>query len=105
LSEKGFIPRLESLRGLAALAVVIYHIWQQLSDSSLTGWLDLIFCRLIASVANGIGAVVIFFVLSGFVLARSLDRDPNRYRFLRNRVFRLLPAAITVVSLLVFLHW
>ena len=105
MSEKGFIPRLESLRGLAALAVVIYHIWPQFSASSPTGWIDAILCRMIASVANGIGAVVIFFVLSGFVLARSLDRDPSAYRFLRNRVFRLLPAAITVVALLVFLHW
>ena len=105
LSEKGFIPRLESLRGLAALAVVTYHIWSQFSAAAPTGWIDAILSRMIASVANGIGAVVIFFVLSGFVLARSLNRDPSAYRFLRNRVLRLLPAAVTVVALLAFLHW
>ena len=35
-------------------------------------------------VSNGIGAVVAFFVLSGFVLARSLENNPNSVRYFRN---------------------
>jgi peptidoglycan/LPS O-acetylase OafA/YrhL len=54
---------------------------------------------------NGFGAVVTFFVLSGFVLARSLDGHPDPVRFFRNRVFRLFPAAMAVVALLTALHW
>jgi peptidoglycan/LPS O-acetylase OafA/YrhL len=34
----GFIPRLESLRGIAALTVVAAHVWGQFSDAPSTGW-------------------------------------------------------------------
>ena len=62
LSEKLlFLPRLESLRGLAAVSVVAYHAYGMMHDSAVTG-----------------GApVVLFFVLSGFVLARSLHNNPG----------------------------
>jgi hypothetical protein len=45
------------------------------------------------------------FRLSGIVLARSLDRDPDPIGFFRNRLFRSFPAAIAVVALLTILHW
>ena len=56
-------------------------------------------------ISNGIGAVVAFFVLSGFVLARSLESNPDTVRYFRNRFFRLFPAAIAVVGLLAALHY
>jgi len=84
-----FLPRLESARGLAAVAVVWYHVTGQFIDTSVTG----------------LGPVVLFFVLSGFVLARSLHNDPSPIDFFRHRVFRLLPAAAAVVLLLTFLHY
>src|ERR1700693_613447 len=46
-----------------------------------------------------------FFVLSGFVLARSLGGNSDPVRFFRNRLFRLFPAAVAVVALLAALHW
>ncbi len=85
----GFLPRLESLRGLAAVSVVGYHVFGQFIDTNVTG----------------MAPVVMFFVLSGFVLARSLEKNPNPFDFLRHRVFRLLPAAATVVLLLTFLYF
>ncbi|WP_426419507.1 acyltransferase family protein [Bradyrhizobium genosp. A] len=84
-----FLPRLESLRGLAAVSVVAYHSYGLRNDTVVTG----------------MAPVVLFFVLSGFVLARSLDRNPNPSRFFINRLFRLLPAAASTVLLLTFLHW
>jgi peptidoglycan/LPS O-acetylase OafA/YrhL len=54
--------------------------------------------------SNGIGAVVGFFVISGFVLARSLEANPGAVRYFRNRAFRLFPAAVVVVALLTALH-
>jgi peptidoglycan/LPS O-acetylase OafA/YrhL len=43
-------------------------------------------------------------VISGFVLARSLEANSDPARYFRNRFFRLFPAAIMVVALLSFLH-
>lgn len=40
VTKTGFIPRLESLRGVAALTVVGYHVNNQLSGASANGWLD-----------------------------------------------------------------
>ncbi|MCK1386351.1 acyltransferase [Bradyrhizobium sp. 21] len=51
-------------------------------------------------IAGGMAPVVVFFVLSGFLLSRSLDRDPDPVTFVRHRLFRLLPAAIATVLLL-----
>lgn len=85
---KGFVPRLEALRGLAALSVVGYHAYAMRSDTIVTG----------------MAPVVLFFVLSGFVLARSLERDLAPGRFFCNRLFRLLPAAVATVLLLTVLH-
>jgi Acyltransferase family len=65
-----FIPRLESLRGIAALTVVSYHVWGQFSDTPSAGWDAAAFYAL-RWLSNGTGAVVGFFVISGFVLARS----------------------------------
>jgi Acyltransferase family len=85
VSKTDFLPRIESLPGVAALNGLAF--------------------RTIAALSNGVGAVVTFFVLSGFVLARSLDGNSDPVRFFRNRVFRLFPAAMAVVALLTPLHW
>ena len=53
-ASPGFVPRLEALRGVAAVSVVGYHVAGIYWDI----------------VATGMIAVVVFFVLSGFVLAR-----------------------------------
>src|SRR5258705_1373028 len=98
-----FIPRIESLRGLAALTVVGYHAWGQFSDNPVSGW-DAVAFQALKGLTNGIGSVVGFFVISGFVLARSLQANPDPARYFRSRFFRLFPAAIMVVALLSFLH-
>jgi peptidoglycan/LPS O-acetylase OafA/YrhL len=102
--KQHFLPRIESLRGIAALTVVGYHVKARVSDVPAYGWFDNFAYLLFEAISNGVGAVVTFFVLSGFVLARSLDADSDLARFFRNRFFRLFPAAIAVVALLTFLH-
>jgi peptidoglycan/LPS O-acetylase OafA/YrhL len=84
-----FLPRLEALRGIAAVSVVGYHVFGQFVETNVTG----------------MAPVVMFFVLSGFVLARSLANDPNPVNFLRHRLFRLFPAAASVVLLLTLLYY
>jgi peptidoglycan/LPS O-acetylase OafA/YrhL len=101
---RGFLPRIEAMRGIAALTVVSYHVWGQFSDVLSNGWLDAVAYSCLKALSNGIGAVVAFFVISGFVLARSLAANPDPVRYFRNRIFRLFPAAIAVVGLLAALH-
>jgi exopolysaccharide production protein ExoZ len=78
-----FIPRLEALRGIAAVSVVGYHCTAHITGTYVTG----------------LGPVVLFFVLSGFVLARSLSKDADPFNFIRHRLLRLLPAATATVLL------
>ena len=96
--KRDFLPRVESLRGIAALTVVGYHVWGGFSSSSSWNWVDAAAFRGLMALSNGIGAVVAFFVISGFVLARSLAANPDPVRYFRNRFFRLFPAAIAVVE-------
>ena len=84
--QLAFLPRLEALRGIAAVAVVGYHARND-------------------EVVTGMAPVVLFFVLSGFVLARSLERDSAPLTFFGNRVYRLLPAAAASVLLISALYW
>jgi len=56
-------------------------------------------------VVTGMAPVVLFFVLSGFVLARSLERNASALAFIRSRIFRLVPAAATTVLLFSALYW
>jgi peptidoglycan/LPS O-acetylase OafA/YrhL len=101
----GFLPRIESLRGVAALAVAFCHVGAPLADAAYaSGGLDAVAFRIYVALSNGTGAVVAFFVMSGFVLAKSLDRNPDPVRFLRHRVFRLFPAIIAVIALITVIH-
>ena len=100
-----FLPRIESLRGIAALSVVGYHVAGLMSGSVPRSTVDAWIYAVMSAVLNGTGAVVAFFVISGFVLARSLDANPDPVRFVRHRVFRLFPAAASVVALMALLHW
>lgn len=86
--NSAFLPQLEAMRGYAAVSVLAFHACAQSWDT----------------IATGMAPVVVFFALSGFLLARSLDRDPDPLTFLRHRLFRLLPAAITTVLMLTLAH-
>ncbi len=97
------VPELQSLRGIAALTVAIGHTLTFYYDTSSYG----------SMVLNGRGAVVVFFVLSGYVLTCSLRGnrfDPDSIlRFWGQRAFRIYPAlwVATAAGLwyLVALHW
>jgi len=69
------------------------------------GVFDEVGLKAIKAMGNGFGAVVAFFVISGFVLARSLDRDFSAARFARARIFRLFPAAISTIGLFAVLFY
>jgi peptidoglycan/LPS O-acetylase OafA/YrhL len=88
---------LDSLRGLAALAIVFYHMGD-------FGWI-----AGLRPFRHGWMLVDFFFVLSGFVIAASYGaRLANGYprgRFLLVRLGRVYPLHIVTVALFVALEW
>jgi peptidoglycan/LPS O-acetylase OafA/YrhL len=106
-----FLKNLESLRGVAALMVALSHsllvltvdgidsIWFA-TFSELQGVQSAI-TRFLLVFFNGGAAVIVFFVLSGYVLGLSLDKHAlgirQTFAFYVKRIFRLYPAHIVVL--------
>ena len=73
---------IQYLRGLAALAVVLFHAFQWTNVAGLTP----------TDFPTGAAGVDVFFVISGFVMWVTTDRDPPKpLEFLRRRAVRILP--------------
>ncbi|MFN0200641.1 MAG: acyltransferase family protein [Bacteroidia bacterium] len=92
------IDYLDSVRGLAAFSVVIYHFigWK---------WADMLRTKLAFFIFNGSDAVSLFFVLSGLVLSLKYFRKKENpieitsthyLQYVVNRILRLLPPFIVV---------
>jgi peptidoglycan/LPS O-acetylase OafA/YrhL len=115
-----FDPCLESVRGLAALMVAGWHA---LALLEVQGVGDLYGARLweieppqawlakfLSLFLNGEAAVLMFFVLSGYVLALSLERSRSLGRkgwwiFYLKRLFRMYPALLVTTLLIVPYLW
>ena len=81
-----YLPELDGLRGLAILAVVLYHCdYKQLERTRLHG-----------AVEWGWAGVILFFVLSGFLITSNLlgARDKPHYfhNFHARRALRIVSA-------------
>jgi peptidoglycan/LPS O-acetylase OafA/YrhL len=92
-------PELDGLRGMAALMVALLHCLfavgmpSELREGFVTG--------LAGAVANGTSAVILFFVLSGYVLAASFARDASprgAVVFYAKRLLRIYPAYVVAVA-------
>lgn len=89
---------LDGLRGVAAVVVVASHIFDY--NSVPANLMSLLLLSPLGLLVNGAGAVHLFFVLSGYVLALSLSRDdrPGRLpRFYVRRWFRIHPPYVAAV--------
>jgi peptidoglycan/LPS O-acetylase OafA/YrhL len=93
-------PLFDSLRAIAVLAVVTFHV------TSITGDLDK---HLIGNVFAVLGSqgLTLFFVISGFLLYRPFVAAraqggplPNTIRYARRRVLRIVPAYWTALTVL-----
>ncbi len=94
------IDALDSVRGIAALIVVFWHCFNRMSDAThmQMGWLLLTPLR---ALINGEGAVIVFFVLSGFVLALPYFRPqpPNYTHFMLRRFCRIaIPYYVVIIA-------
>ena len=96
------IEYLDSLRGLAALAVVAFHLVEGYGLPSEIRFLD---HTPLQSLWDGKASVRLFFVLSGFVLALKYFRSPKGMAgfsylgYATSRVFRIMPLFIVVLLL------
>ncbi|WP_197051955.1 acyltransferase family protein [Sphingomonas sp. 35-24ZXX] len=106
--------QLDSLRGLAALVVIVYHCLITLPQYGLatsggveaTGALIWILARTPLHIfVAGTAAVMLFFVLSGFVLTLALERASYGYFiFLSQRFIRLFPPFAASILLSAFFY-
>ena len=101
LSEPRLIgPRfhgLDTLRSLAILAVLVFHLLDFGGENTLPAWLEPI-------AEYGWMGVDLFFVLSGYLIGSQLlkpyatGQRPGLWGFYRNRLYRILPAYLVVLG-------
>ena len=102
MANPRFVPSLESVRGLAALTVCLFHA----ADSLFQGGMVLSEKNVFRMFLNGHGAIVLFFVLSGFVLRRSLQKaSSTALDYVIARAFRLFPIIFVSIAIFVAIAW
>jgi len=94
-----YVPGVDHLRGMAALLMVLYHGYQQLSGR--------VFVRASnpfeAVLLEGHTAVALFMVLSAFIFTYgALDHGVQYRPFMRNRLLRIMPMYLLVVFLAMY---
>ena len=102
---------LDGLRGLAAVVVIFYHAIlcdpRLISEVLARNAQDVasfdIPAKILLAVCSGYTAVIIFFVLSGYVLMQSLSRAKGSTSaiardFVIRRIFRIYPALIVCIG-------
>lgn len=115
LNPQRRLDHLDSIRGIASVIVLVDHVWSMNSEvyrsahhqlsSAFSSFSDFLLYCLAKMEQGGRSAVILFFVLSGFVLAYSLKQKPLPYNgFAIKRVFRIYPAFIVVILISFLLH-
>jgi peptidoglycan/LPS O-acetylase OafA/YrhL len=114
IRRAAFFPELEAARGVAALVVVVFHVFVTLEPKRQVfeayNVLQAISNFALTALFNGSGAVTFFFVLSGFVLGISLDRSNSvtlagYTEFMVRRLFRIMPAVWASIVLALFIQF
>ncbi|KAB8195920.1 acyltransferase family protein [Nonomuraea phyllanthi] len=85
---------LDALRGIGALAVVGEHL-----STWAMPWLRP------TSFNLGIYGVLVFFLVSGYIIPTSLERHGDVRAFWIGRIFRLYPLYLTMIGLVLALSW
>ena len=87
---RGRLSWLDALRGLAAMTVVYFHLKTLVPiplPEHTWDWVDLGKC-----------GVVLFFLISGYIIPMSLERHGNLRKFWISRGFRLYPAFLVATA-------
>lgn len=97
--KKNRFVELDSVRGIAALAVVIYHYLYRYNELYAHHGLNFDWAYW------GKYGVQLFFIISGFVIFMSLERVKKPFDFIASRFTRLFPAywiALIITTLFVY---
>lgn len=100
-TSKPRVHGLDTLRSLAIVSVIVFHVCGYGGPGKLPGWL-------IPLARFGWMGVDLFFVLSGYLIGSQLlrpylaGRKPRLWEFYRNRLYRILPAYLVVLALYEF---
>ncbi|MCW2881093.1 MAG: acyltransferase-like protein [Sphaerisporangium sp.] len=85
---------LDALRGVGALAVVAEHLLPWVVPSLRPYWFNL-----------GVYGILVFFLVSGYIIPTSLERRGDVRAFWISRVFRLYPLYLGVIGLVLVMSW
>lgn len=85
---------LDALRGIGALAVVAEHMLPWFLPDLRPYWFNL-----------GIYGILVFFLVSGYIIPTSLERHGDVRAFWISRFFRLYPLYLAVIVLMLALAW
>lgn len=100
MSER--LDTLDGLRGIAALLVVVYHFFVQLAEPAHSPSLyphgNLLGYMPVAQVFGQVG-ILLFFLISGFVIMMTLERSSGLVDFTTRRMARLWPAMLFCATL------
>jgi peptidoglycan/LPS O-acetylase OafA/YrhL len=121
LPQKHRYAEVDALRGIAAMSVLIYHVVghrvsivfgaaeqpRGIFDPLTT---DAVLSAIVTTIFDGSAAVVLFFVISGFVLAASLEKTPiptpaAYLGFVVRRLLRLMPAVWFSLAVMIAILW
>jgi peptidoglycan/LPS O-acetylase OafA/YrhL len=107
-----YYPNLTSLRGIAALAVLLLHAWQFLGGPLDQSFMARLGFPMHVIPANGFLGVDLFFVLSGFLLSlpfltaiKNAEHRPSLRVFFLRRVKRVVPAFWAQLLILGVIAW
>jgi peptidoglycan/LPS O-acetylase OafA/YrhL len=90
---------LDAVRGIAAFIVILYHCYLTMPETARSQLELSLWSRSIRLATNGDASVIIFFVLSGYVLALPFFRgtQPSYLRYIFKRVCRIyIPFAVAI---------
>ncbi|MEV0389488.1 acyltransferase [Nonomuraea sp. NPDC050643] len=85
---------LDALRGIGALAVVAEHLLPWFLPALRPYWFNL-----------GVYGILVFFLVSGYIIPTSLERHGDVRAFWISRFFRLYPLYLAVIVLVLALAW
>ena len=101
------LTALDAVRGIASFVVVLCHCYLALPADLKDAFDASLWARPFHAIANGDAAVIVFFMLSGYVLARPFFQgtQPSYPRFLTKRFCRIyIPFAVAIVATAVYCY-